>query len=364
MVDSVVRDFRHIDPDTIIAKFPRDTRTEERDVSNVFRNLILAGITLLFFAGCGGSSGSGGNDGNPNPPVTDERVTITSDNATTVAGIVAQQILEDNLFGALTSTGLPVMSAGSGAAIALSSLSAVPLPTNMLAAQSTLQDCADDGTVDVTVSISNPPMISSGDEFGFLFAACDDGTGTVLNGGLVMTITDFEGDPTGEQFLLGMSMELSGFQVTQEGNVTGASGTISVEIDSTMPPITTITVSTTALTTTHNGVTESVTSMTVTVTTNDGTVPASVAVDTSFRISSPRLGGDVIVSTSISLQSSGEGYPFTGQLEIQAAGNTGIVFIALDSDMVRLEIDINGDDAPDEVLDVTWVDLLAAADAA
>ena len=107
-----------------------------------------------------------------------------------------------------------------------------------------------------------------------------------------------------------------------------------------------------------------VTNMTITVTENGGTVPASVTVETSFRISSPRLGGDVIVSTSIDLQSSGEGYPFTGQLEITAAGNTGIVIIALDADTARLEIDINGDGSPDEVIDLTWVELLAAGDAA
>jgi len=337
----------------------RDTRTEERDVSYEFRNLILASITFLLIAGCGGSAG---NDGDSTPPVTGELVTITSNNATTVAGIVAQQVLEDDLFGALTTTGLPVVSAGSGAAIALSSLSAAPLPANMLAAQSTLQNCADGGTVDLTVSISNPLTISSGDEFGFEFDTCDNGTGTVLHGGLVITVTGFEGDPTSETFLLGMSMELSAFQVTQDGNVTGATGTISFEIDSTMPPVTTITVSTTALTTTHNGETEFMSSMTITITTNEGT--ASVEVDTSFRISSPSLGGDVIVSTSISMQSSGDGYPFMGELLIQAAGNTAIVFIALDGDMVRLEIDIDGDGAPDEVVDVTWDELLAAADAA
>lgn len=331
-------------------------------MSNELRNLIFATITLAFVAGC---SGSGDNNGNPNPIFeTGELVTITSDNATTVAGVVAQQALEDNLFGALTTSGLPVMSAGSGAAIALSSLSAVPLPPDMLAAQSTLQNCAVDGNVDVTVDTSIPLMISPGDEFGFYFSACDEGSGAILNGGLVVTVTDFEGDPTGETFLLGMRMELSAFSVTQDGIVTDATGTISVEIDSTMPPITTITVSTTGLATTHDGVTETMTSMTVTVTTNDGTVPASVDVDTSFRISSPRLGGDVIVSTSVSLQSSGDGYPFTGELMIQAGDDTAIVFIALDSNMVRLEIYIDGDDVPDEVLDVTWDELLAAADAA
>jgi len=347
-----MRDFCDIDPDTIIAM------VEERDVSCEFRNLILASITFLFIAGCGGSVG---NDGDPTPPVTDELVTITSNNATTVAGIVAQQVLEDDLFGALANTGLPVVSAGSGAAMALSSLIPAPLPANMLAAQSTLQDCSEGGTVDLSVSISNPFTISNGDEFGFEFDTCDNGTGTVLHGGLVITITGFEGDPTGETFLLGMSMELSAFQVTQDGDVTGASGTISFEINS-APPITTITVSATALTTTHNGETEFMSSMTITITTNDGT--GSVEVDTSFRISSPSLGGDVIVGTSISMQSSGDGYPFMGELFIQAAGNTAIVFIVLDGDTVRLEIDIDGDGAPDEVVDVTWDELLAAADAA
>lgn len=331
-------------------------------MSNQFRTLILTVISLSLVAACGGSDG---NDGNPNPPVSPgELVTITSDNATTVAGVVAQQVLEDGLFGALTTTGLPIASSGSGAAIVLSSLSAVPLPPEMLAAQSTLEDCAVDGSVEVTVDTSNPFDILPGDKFVFQFNACDDGTGSVLNGGLSVTVTDFSGDPTGEQFLLGLSMELRGFQVTEDGNITGASGTISVEINSSMPPITMITVSANALAMTQDGVTEAVFGMTITVTENEGTVPASVAVETSFRISSPRLGGDVIVNTSIGLQSSGEGYPFTGELEIQAAGNTAIVIIALDGDMVRLEIDINGDDAPDEVIDMLWTDLLAAADAA
>jgi hypothetical protein len=336
-----------------------DPRKEERDMSNEFRNLILASITFLFIAGCGGSTGS---DGDPTPPVTDDLVTITSNNATTVAGIVAQQVLEDDLFGALASTDLPVVSAGSGAAMALSSLIPAPLPANMLAAQSTLQDCPEGGTVDLSVSISDPFTISAGDEFGFEFDTCDNGTGTVLHGGLVITVTGFEGDPTSDTFLLGMSMELSAFQVTQDGDVTGASGTISFEIDSTMPPITTITLSATALATTHNGESEFMSSMTVTITTNEGT--ASVEVDTSFRISSPSLGGDVIVSTSISMQSAGDGYPFMGELLIQAADNTAIVFVVIDGDTVRLEIDINGDGAPDEVVDVTWDELMAAAEAA
>ena len=181
---------------------------------------------------------------------------------------------------------------------------------------------------------------------------------------LVMTVTAFQGDPLSEQFLLAMSVELSAFQVTEGGNVTGATGTISIEIDATMPPITTITVSTSALTTTHNGVTETITDVTITVTEDESVAPTAVSVETSFRLSSPRLGGDVIVSTSISLQSTGDEYPFAGELRIQAANNSAIILIALDSNSVRLQIDVNGDGATDETVDTTWVNLMAAADAA
>ena len=72
----------------------------------------------------------------------------------------------------------------------------------------------------------------------------------------------------------------------------------------------------------------------------------------------------MIVSTSLSMQSAGDGYPFMGELLIQAADNTAIVFVVLDANMVRLEIDIDGDGEPDEVVDVTWDELMAAANAA
>ena len=99
-------------------------------------------------------------------------------------------------------------------------------------------------------------------------------------------------------------------------------------------------------------------------TSDTGVTAGSVSVETSFRISSPRLDGDVIVSTSIGLQSAGDGYPFMGELRVEAANNAVIVIIAIDANTVRLEIDIDGDGAPDEIMDMTWEELLAAADAA
>jgi len=317
-------------------------------------------LAALFITGCG----SDGDSSSAAPPATSELVTLTSNNATTVAAVVAEQVVEDGLFGTLT-RGLPIVSAGPGAAAALTNLSAAPLPPGMLAVTaSTLEQCAVDGTVDVTVDVSDPQTVSVNDRFTFEFNDCDDGTGVALDGGLDMTVSGFDGDPSADNFYLALSIELNAFQVTEGGDVTGASGSVNIEIDSTMPPITTITVSTAALTTTRNGVTEVVSNMSVTVTENENTFPPSVAIDTSFRISTPRLGGDVIVSTSLGLESSGDGFPFMGELEIRAADDAVIVIIALGADTVRLEIDIDGDTVPDEVVDMTWEELLAAANAA
>ena len=158
--------------------------------------------------------------------------------------------------------------------------------------------CAVDGTVDVTVDVSDPQTISVNDRFTFEFTDCDDGTGVILDGGLEMTVSGF------------------------------------------------------------------VSNLSLTITENGTAFPPSVAIDTAFRISTPRIGGDVIVSTSLGLESSGDGFPFMGELEIRAAGDAVIVIIALGADLVRLEIDIDGDTVPDEVVDMSWEELLAAANAA
>lgn len=328
-------------------------------MSNVIRNLIFVVSGLALLASCGGSDKDNGNNGGNTPPLA----TITSQNAPTIAGVVAEEILEGGVLSAISTTGLPFAGSGSDAAAVLMAIASSPPPPGVLAA-SVPQNCAVTGTIDVTFTIANPLTLSQGDEFRFEFVACDDGSGTIVDGGMVMTVTAFEGDLASGLYRLGFSIGLSAFQITQNGETTGASGTVAFEIDTTMPPLTRLTLSTTALTTTTAGTTETVTDLTIIISEDQSMFPTAVSVQTSFRISSPRIGGDVIVSTSIALQSSGGEFPFAGEVEIRAAGNAVVVMIAIDSNTVRLEIDINGDGAPDETRDLLWTDLIAAADAA
>ena len=323
------------------------------------RNLVFVVIGLSVLVSCGGGGGSTvaprdtGNTGGGSG------ATITLENAEEIAGVAAQTALENDFFVDIVSQSLPVFSSGSQPI--LSSVVTMASPSNLLAASSGLVDCAVSGTVDIDLSVANPLTLSAGDVFGFMFTSCNQGTGTVASGGVAVTITALGGDFTTGEFLLGMSLEVTALSITENGETTSATGTIGVEIDTTMPPIRTITVSIGALATTSAGMTDVITSMTVTITEDESMFPTGVTVETSFTVSSPRIGGDIVVSTSLALQSSGAEYPFVGELRIMAAGNSVIVLIAIGGNSVRLEIDIDGDGAMDNSVDTTWDEIIAAA---
>ncbi len=323
--------------------------------------LCLPFALLSLIVGCDGGGGDGGgvrNIGGSTPPPVGQLVTITENNAPTVAGAAAEQVLEDTLIGTLTTTGIPVVRSGSSAAIDLLRLSGSSLAPGMAAATLPTQDCAASGTVDITFEVDSPETISRGDEFGFEFDACNDGAGAVISGGLSMTVLGINGDPNSELIFLQLRVQMSAFSVTQDGVTSGAEGAITIAIDSRQPPVTTITVSSDAFTVTSGGETETVFNLAVTVVENDGVFPTAVSVDTSFRLSAPRIGGDILVATSVSLTSFGEEYPFGGEFTVTGAANGKVTVIALDGDSVRLEVDVNGDGATDVTIDTTWAAIM------
>ncbi len=320
--------------------------------------LIAAGLATLFGCGGGGTTSSI-NTGDTGSTGSDGRATITNENAKAVAGVAAETALDNDFFVDVVTQSLPVIS--SGTKLTVVTVAKIANPSNLLAVQSGIVDCAVFGTVDIDVSVANPLTLSAGDEFGFTFTSCDQGTGAVASGGVTLTITSLGGDFSTGEFVLGMSLEVTALSITANGETTTASGTIGVEIDSTMPPLRTTTVSIGALATTSSGLTDVITNMTVVIVEDDSMFPTGVSVQTSFTVSSPRIGGDIVVSTSLALQSSGSEYPFVGELRMMGAGNSLIVLIAVSASDVRLEIDIDGDGAMDSSVDTTWDEIIAAA---
>ncbi len=320
------------------------------------RNTIITACVGIMLTACGG--GSSGSSSGPDVTGTGgEPVAITMDNAELTAAMVADVALGDGVFGALSGINIPTVPGATGAIA--TGAAKISRSSQLWATVSDTVQCAESGMVDIDVTISDPLQPTEGDVFALQFNQCDEGLGVVTNGGMIMTITDLEGNLESEQFLLGVRMELSAFQVTEGGETSGANGTVTITIDSRTPPLTTITVSTSALATSSEGTAEAVSNMTVTISEDQSTFPAAISVQTSFTVDSPRIGGAVTVTTSLAMQSSGEEYPYVGELRITGAGNSSIVMIALDANRVRLEIDVDGDGALDETIETTWDELMA-----
>jgi hypothetical protein len=335
-------------------------------MNRALRNFFVAAAGLALIAACGGGSDDGGGLTGGVPVPTSEPATITTQNAPLIAGTVAEVAMGQGVFSSIFTTDLPIASIGGDVAVApvvkpaLSAAMKTAAPSQLYATSAGQESCAVSGTVDVQVNVDNPTAPSVNDSFIFDFTNCDDGTGVVVDGGMTITITTLVGDVASGNFLLGMSIGFSAFAVTEGGETTTANGTITISIDTTNPTVTTIVMSASAFVTTSDGMEEVLTNFTVEITEDASTFPVAVTVETSFTISSPRIGGEVVVTTSLALQSMGEEYPFVGELRIEGAGNSVIVMIALDDNTVRLQIDIDGDGF-DETIDMTWDELMAAA---
>ena len=333
-------------------------------MNRALRNIFVAVAGLAVIAACGGGSDGGGLTGDV---PTAEPATITAENAPLIAGTVAEVAMGEGFFSSIFTPVIPIGAIGADAAISpvmkpvFSAAMKTANPSQLYATSSGREPCGVSGTVDVTVNFSNPEQPSVNDSFDFQFTDCDDGTGVTLNGGMTITITALDGDMMSGNMLLGMRIEFSAFAVTEGGETTSANGTISIDIDTRDPAVTTITVATSALVTTSAGTEEVLSNFTVQITEDASMFPIAVTVDTSFTFSSPRIGGEVTVTTSLSLQSMGSDYPFVGELTIRGAENAVIVMIALDANTVRLVIDVDGDGAADETLEMTWDELMAAA---
>ena len=335
-------------------------------MKQAFRNfcIVAAGVPLL--AACGGSSNDD-NGGLTGGTLTSEPATITSQNAPLIAGVAAEVATGQGVFSSIFTSDIPIAASSTDTAVSpilkpvLSTAMKTAAPSQLYTTNAGRENCALSGTVDVQVNITDPAEPSINDNFIFEFTNCNDGAGVVLDGGMTITIRTLNGDVASGNFLLGMQIDFAALAVTQNGETTSANGTISIEIDTSSPPITIVSISTSTFVTTSDGTEEVLVSYSAVITEDASTFPVAVTVETSFTISSPRIGGEVTVTTSLALESMGEDYPFVGELRIEGADQAVIVMIALDANTVRLEIDIDGDGAADETVDMTWDELMAAA---
>jgi hypothetical protein len=318
----------------------------------------------LAVAACGG--GGGGGDASAVASTPEATAEITSENAAAIAGATADAALFSSEFDDLANLGI-VASPGGVAVVQSAAGASITLAKDTSRLQATTigpqtESCPFGGTMTISATIENPETLTAGDMFTMNYDNCDFGEGSVADGGIVFTVTSFQGDLVGTDFAMGFDLELTGFSMVGGGESVNMDGDFSLLID-TDATSSTVTVSGNSLTLTDGTDSFVLSAFSTTTTVDTSTFPASFTVASSGFLMSSEFDGEVEFSTTIAMQGSGEGNPFSGEFVVSGANGATVTVIPLDGDMVRLELDLDGDGAVDQdgTVDMTWQQLLGAS---
>lgn len=310
-------------------------------------------------------SGSGGGSAAP-VPMLPSMAKIDAVNAAVIAGEAVDVVLVSGNFGNILSAGGPGSPAGkadNGLSKAdgsqpgglLSYFAVVPIPeTNTL--------CAVDGSVTVTGQVANPTTLSAGDRLNLEFFDCDDGDNQVLNGAYEIVVGDFSGDILQGLFNLNATATFDGFEVTRGLEMTALNGATTLNLDTSMPPMTSVSMSGVSLSVSDRTDTATLTEFRSEVTHNAGVAPEVYTTAASGTFTSTLFEGDVNYSTPVPFQGFVGEFPFPGELLVTGAGGASLRLMALNNSNVRLEID-PGDGSGIITQDTTWVEVVNAVGA-
>jgi hypothetical protein len=328
---------------------------------SLFAKRIVWGLACAALSGCGG--GGGGSDS----PAGPDLVEITSSNAATIAGAVLLSSFEGGdlgSFAGLTPAPTAVTSTKTSRLYAkVGSLEGAQMESLLKQSQQgymqapvgpVVTDCDVAGTITTSGNLASQMTLTAGDEVTLAFADCDDGA-SVVDGVLSMTISSLSGDFASGLFVVGINITLTRFQVVENAEAVMADGTISFVTDTTGSPTDITRITTDALTVTGGGASNTLTQYLMTQTVNE--ITGEYSLDTSGTLTSSAFSGSAAFTTELALQGAGTDYAVSGELLITGANGATIRVIVLDGVSVRLELDLDGDGTPDEIVDATWAEL-------
>jgi hypothetical protein len=327
---------------------------------------ILVFVTAVIVVGCGGGSDSSGGSTTTSTASAD----ITAQNAVEIAGATTDAALASAEFDEIVDLGLfgspataTVVLSGSNASVNLAKKTAQLQATTAAASVEETTECPMGGFMTISAEIQEPETLSTGDSFSLSYMDCDYGEGMVANGSIGFTVSSFSGELGGEQFELGFDLDIDNLQLVELVEDTAIDGDMSMvlSVDATTS---TVTISGSSLSLSSGTDSFSLSQYSTSATVDSSMFPTSYTLQSSGFLMSSHFDGEVRFSTSIELQGSGEGNPVDGEFTITGAEGATVTVIPMDEQMVRVELDLDGDDAVDEdgVIDMSWQEFLGTPD--
>lgn len=277
------------------------------------KQVLIALLCSVLVVAC---SGSDGESVAPTPtPTPSNMANIDANNAASVAGGVLDAVFAsgnfDDVFG------------DDGAGVMVGQ---------------TNRPCVFVGGASVSGEISDPTTLSAGDRIRREFFDCDDGNGQILNGSFEILVNSFSGDLGQGLFTLNATVTFDGFEVTEGPEVTSSVGAATLQLDTSMPPMTSISVSGDSLSVSDSTDSATLTAFQTDVTHDAGVAPEAYTLAASGTLSSTLFEGEINYSTPLTFQGLAGEYPFVGELLVTGADGASVRLIALDNVNVRLEI--------------------------
>ena len=314
--------------------------------------VVAAGIATTIATGGGGSgggdTGNGGWDSNTSPTLS-----ITAENGSDVAEAVVTAIGLSFDIGDITDQSLATQPGDSRLLAKATAGYHKNLPAGM---QQAPENCANAGTVDVSITQANINTISVGDRIAAVFIDCDDGLGYVMSGAVDITFTDVQGDILTEVFLLGMDIVMTDIVITEGANTMTGDGDFLLTLDSLDFPIMRMSLAGDELRLGNNGEFVSLSGFDHFLQIDIGPPEALVA-DVLGRLGSSTLGGSVDYDTPVTIEAVDNGDPHVGEILVTGADESSVRIVIIDNSSIRLEVDEDGDGTVDAFIDTNWDEL-------
>jgi hypothetical protein len=226
----------------------------------------------------------------------------------------------------------------------------------------TTSPCAVDGSVAVTGQVANPATLSAQDRLRFEFFDCNDGAGQVLNGIYEIVVNSFSGDILQGLFHLNATATFDGFEVAHGLEMKALNGATTLDLDTSIPLMTSVSVSGVSLSVSHNTDFATLTEFRTDKTLDRSIAPAAYTSAAYGTLTSSLFVGEVNYNTPVPFQGFLGEYPFPGELLVTGGGGASVRLMALDNINVRLEVN-PGDGTGIVTQDATWLELANAVSA-